>query len=220
MSKTAWLGASILATLALSAQADPISWNTWSSDTAGSMTVDGSSIDVTFSTANYHQAIANYPSWTPSASFADGVVVDNGPVSANGIMRLVGGNTEVNTITFSQAVENPVFAIWSLGQPPGYTATFEFLDATPTFVAGGPNAEYSGSAITVAGNVVSGNEGNGTVMFEGTYTSISWTNSIYENWYGFNVGVAGVSAVPDLAPLASWTIGIAALGFAARRRRV
>jgi hypothetical protein len=42
---------------------------------------------------------------------------------------------------------------------PGTPASFTF-NATPTFEAGGPDV-FGGSAITVAGDVVSGQEGSG-----------------------------------------------------------
>ena len=58
----------------------------------------------------------------------------------------------------------------------GTLAAFDFINATPVFVSGGPSAEYGGSAITIAGNDVLGSEGNGTVQFIGTFTSLSWTN--------------------------------------------
>ena len=61
---------------------------------------------------------SGYPSCGPSATFADGTIVANAPVAANGIVRLIGGrgsDAVIDTITFSQAVVNPVFSIWSLG---------------------------------------------------------------------------------------------------------
>jgi hypothetical protein len=119
-----------------------------------------------------------------------------------------------DTITFSQAVTNPVFAIRSLGQS-GTNASFSFLQ-TPTFEAGGPSNEYNGSAITVAGNVVSGSEGNGSIEFFGTFDSITWTNPAAENWYGFTVGVQ--SSVPEPSTWAMMILGFAAIGFFAHRR--
>jgi hypothetical protein len=186
----------LLMTAAGGARADLISWNTWTSDSTGTMTVGMTPISVGFATTNYHAAIPNYPSWTPTSTYADGTIVNKAPVAANGIMQLDGGTDALNTLTFSTPVTNPVVAIWSLGAG-GTPASFVF-DATPTFVAGGPSAEYGGSAITVSGDVVSGSEGNGTVQFLGTYSSITWTNPQFEFWYGFNVGVAGVAtAVPE-----------------------
>ena len=88
---------------------------------------------------------------------------------------------------------------------------------TPTFEAGGPSAEYGGSAISVLGNVVSGTEGNGSIAFLGTFSSISFTTSNYENWYGFTVGTAA-EAVPEPSTWAMILLGFAGLGFAGNSR--
>ena len=88
------------------------------------------------------------------------------------------------------------------------------------FVAGGPGAEYGGSSIAVSGNDVVGTEGDGTVQFIGTFTSISWTNPVAEDWYGFNVGVAGVAAaVPEPGEMGMLLAGLTLTGLAVRRRR-
>lgn len=204
-----------LFTLALAgtyAHAAPVEWNTWTSATTG--TISGP-VTVTFSAGGSHDVLVqDYPTYTPTATFADGSVVNNAPTQANGIVQLFGGNNNVNKVTFSTAVVNPVMAIWSLGDSRN-TASFNFIDATPTFVSGGQSTEYAGSAISVVGNNVFGTEGNGTVMFKGTYTSISWTNPVYESWYGINVGIASVPE-PETYPMLLAGLGL--LGFVARRR--
>jgi hypothetical protein len=207
--------AAALSVAAGAASADPISWNTWSSETGGSIAAGPTIVAVGFTTANPHSVAFYYPSWTPAATWADGAVVDNAPTSANHIMHLEGGTGATNTISFSTPVVNPVVAIWSLGSS-GDPASFVFAQ-TPTFVAGGPSAEYGGSPITVAGNTVSGREGNGTVRFLGTFSSLSFVNPQFEGWYGFNVGIA--AAVPEPAPALLLAAGLAAVGAAARRRR-
>jgi len=78
-------------------------------------------------------------------------------------------------------------------------------------------AEYGGSAISVVGNNVFGTEGNGTVMFSGTYSSLSWTNPTSENWYGFNVGMT--AAVPEPETYALLLAGLGVIGALSRRRR-
>lgn len=198
-----------------SAQAAPIDWNTWATSTTGTITSGSNSVDVTF-TGPAGTLTTNFPSYNPDSSFADGVIVDNAPVAANNMRTLVGGSNAINTIAFSTPVIDPVMAIWSLGQP-RIPASFVFSDATPMLVAGGPNAEYGGSTISVAGNTVSGVEGNGTVQFLGTYTSISWTNPQAESYYGFDVGIAGV--VPEPAQYGMLMMGLAVAGWVARRRR-
>ena len=207
-----------LLALAASAEAAPIDWNTWTSSTAGSISTTGGPVGVSFA-GEPISLQTPYPSYTPTSTFADGTIVNNAPVAANGIVQLFGGNTNLNTVTFSAAVVNPVMAIWSLGQG-GINAQFAFTNATPIFVSGGPSAEYSGMPISVVGNTVFGSEGNGTVQFLGTYTSISWTNPVYENWYGFDVGIASVAnPVPEPETYAMMLAGLGVVGFMARRRR-
>jgi hypothetical protein len=118
----------------------------------------------------------------------------------------------LNTLTFSVPIVDPVIAIWSLGQG-GIEASFDFVGVTPVLVAGGPNAEYGGSAITVSGNIVNGREGNGTIQLMGTYSSLQWTNPTFENWYGFNVGIAevGTTPVPEPGELLLFVLGLGLL---------
>lgn len=196
-----------LVAFSATAHATVIDWNTWTSSTAGTLaTYSGGS-----------GLVANYPSYTPIGTFADGIIVDNGPTSANGILKITGGNLAENTVFFNTPVLNPVMAIWSLGQG-GIAANFTFT-TTPTFVSGGPSAEYSGSPITVLGNVVSGIEGNGTVQFLGTFTEISWTNSVYENWYGFNVGAPVAAPVPEPGTMVLLAGGFLGLAIYGKRRK-
>jgi hypothetical protein len=103
--------------------------------------------------------------WAPNSSFTGGTSTVSPSVIGDDL-RLTGiGFTGPNTITFGSPVTNPLFAIWSLGAP-GTAASFTF-NATPTLEAGGPNSLFGGASITVNGNVVSGNEGNGVVQFHG-----------------------------------------------------
>jgi hypothetical protein len=202
----------VMSGLAAGAHAAVIDWNTWSSSSAGS-TAGG--VGVTYTSSDAHNLVSGYPTYTPTGTWADGSVVDNAPVAANGIVQIYGGTGNVNTLTFSTAVVNPVLAIWSLGQG-GTPASFVFQGATPVFVSGGTSAEYGGAPITVLGNTVSGNEGNGTVQFLGTFNSLSWTNPQYENWYGFNVGIA--NAVPEPEVYALLIAGLGLAGWLRRRR--
>ena len=156
------------------------------------------------------------PIWNPASSFIGGTV-DTSPSTVGDAIALNGSFTGVNTITFATPVVDPVFAIWSLGAP-GVAATFTFVSASPTFEAGGPNSLFGGAPIGVAGNVVTGSEGNGVVQFTGTFTTLSWTNS-FENFYAFTVGVNGApTPVPEPTTLALIALGLAGHKFASRRR--
>lgn len=206
---------------ACAAHSAPITWTSWTNGVSGSSgSATGtlalsSPVTVNF-TGNTGGLVNNYPSWGPASTFADGSIVDNAPPQSGNIVYLTGGDSTVQTLTFSAPVVNPVMAIWSLGNPFAQ-ASFNFQGVTPVLVAGGPNNEYGGSSITVNGNVVSGAEGNGTVEFIGTYSALTWTNPAYEGWYGFTVGAAGV--VPEPQSHALMMLGLAAVAWSAYKRR-
>jgi hypothetical protein len=188
-------------------------WTDWTTrtlgDPAGAASGIMDSITVNYSGDVYNAVINGTTTiWNPSTTFIGGAV-DTSPDSVGDVIGLNGSST-VDMITFSSPVSNPVIAIWSLGSPT-IPATFTF-DATPTLQAGGPNSSYGGSSLVVNGNTVSGNEGNGVILFSGTYSSISWT-STNENWIGFTVG----TAVP--VPAALWLFSSGLMGLVGLARK-
>jgi hypothetical protein len=197
-----------LAVFAGAASAVTIAWNTFTSSSVGSISAGPATVGVSFATTNPHNLVLNNTSWSPASTFADAVLVANAPTLSNGIMRLIGGTPAVNTITFSVPVVDPVFTIWSLGNS-GQPARFDFVGATPILVAGGPSQEWAGQPITIQNSSVLGTEGNGTVRFVGTVSSISWTNPVAEDWYGFNVGISAAVPEPSIVLLLLAGIGIA-----------
>ena len=215
------LAAGFAAILAISSagagNASTIDWTAWTGATAGETngTATGTAGSVGVSYQGEVQSLQlNYPSWTPASSYVGGTI-SNAPLPSDNIIQIFGGaNSATDTITFSTAVTNPVFAIWSLGQG-GINAQFAFNEPF-AIQAGGPSLEYGGTAITSSGNTVYGVEGNGTLQFIGTYSSISWTTPVYEDWYGFTVGV---SAVPEPSTWAMMILGFMGVGFLAYRRK-
>jgi len=209
----------VLICSATAASADVIDWAVWQSATAGP--VAGSALGTTSSglTIGYNGELqtlsTDVVSWQPATSWIGGNI-DNAPLPSGGTIGVNGGSAVVDIITFSAPVTNPVMAFWSLGNP-GYTAEFDFTSLGPFAIqAGGPNAEYGGQSIIQSGNRILGAEGNGAIQFFGTFSQISWTNPVYEGWYGFTVGVA---AVPEPSTWAMLLIGFASVGFMAYRRR-
>lgn len=198
-----------------SSHAATIAWTDWTSATGGaSGTASGSialspAISVTYAGQTTGRLV-NYPSWNPASTFSGGTV-SNAPPQADSSIGLTGGTAQVNTLSFSAPVTDPVMAIWSLGAP-GNPATFNFTSAEPfALQSGGPSAEYGGTSITVSGSTVSGAEGDGVVEFSGTFSSLTWTNPSFESYYAFTVGIAGAattSVTPEPSSVILFLFGI------------
>lgn len=213
----------LLLTLSAPMKASTITWTTWTAATGGNPGIATGTIGavgVTYA-GQVTYFFTDYPSWKPTSTYAGGTVA-NAP-SPDNIVGLTGGaGTAAATVTFSHPVVDPVMAIWSLGAP-GLRAEFVFTSTEPFSVeAGGPSAEYGGSSIYTGGtcpaNAVCGAEGNGTIEFNGTFTTLTWTNPNYENWYGFDLGIAGVAKTPEPASLLLLATGLLGLAWAVRRR--
>jgi len=205
---------------AASAASATVTWTQWTDNAPGDLsymgTVDG--VGVTYTGEHLgviHPGGGSFAGYIPNSSFIGGPV-DVVPTDANGAIQLVGGNDTVDTITFSTALIDPVFLIWSLGQNNDPT-TFNFIgNPDISIVAGGPTTQYGGMTITDVGPVITGVEGNGVIQFHGAITSISWTNPSPEFYYAFTVGSVGV---PEPAAWALMIGGFGMAGAALRRRR-
>jgi hypothetical protein len=158
--------------------------------------------------------------WTGALKGAPGDIspyisatVENNPPTAD-LIAQTGGYSGVNTITFSQAVTDPVMAIVSLGRPT-QNVTYYFNQPF-TILSQGPGWWGGPGTLTQSGNNLIGLEGDGTIQFLGTYTSISWTAPDFEFWYGFTVGV--VPLPPTALLLGTGLLGLVGLGWRRARK--
>ena len=171
-----------------------VNWADWTSDTVanpggsatGYLTVDGRTANVSYSGEVSNQTQTNglgTDYYTPVATYTNSIV-PNPPT--NGMITFAGGSTE--TITFSQAVTNPVMAIVSEGSP-GITVSFTF-NAPFSIIDSGPGWWGSGPALTQTGDTLYGAESDGLIQFNGVFTSISWAVSTGDTYYnGITIGV-------------------------------
>lgn len=181
----------LMATCLESAHASTISWTDWtstslaSSGVLGTLIVDGSPVDVTFSGPySFAQTSGGTNYWNPSAPYIS-AAVDNAPPASDIIALSTGGS---KTITFSEMIQDPILALvsWN-GNTVDFGVPIEILsygdgywgNGTPILNAGGTGFYGSG-------------EVHGAIRFTGSYSSITFTDT-YEGWHGFTVGVTGLS---------------------------
>src|SRR4051812_15289859 len=109
----------LIMTAAASLSAAPISWIDWTAQTSatsvvGTMTVGSETIGVTYTGQVLFAQVSGGTNYYTGPNFVSSSV-DNGPSSSD-IIGITGGVGMTQTITFSQAVVDPVLAIVSLGQ--------------------------------------------------------------------------------------------------------
>jgi hypothetical protein len=207
------------AVFAMPAHADTIAWANWTTGTAGNPGSASGTLAGGLTVAYSGQTIGltTVPTWTPTSTFSGGLVGNAPPSTASIALQgtAAGAVPIMETITFSSPIVDPVFAIWSLGQT-GTPASFDFLSKTPepiTLISGGPSTEFHGSTITIDGQTVTGNEGNGVIQFDGVFQTISFTTPNFENYYAFTVGYDQTltPSVPEPATLSLFGLGLAAI---------
>ena len=173
---------------------------TYATSTTGQVSLpDGSLLDVTFNgeivklgsafgtTGNSFWVAKNYNGSTYLSTNAPELPTNSDRLG------LSGSAVAVQNLTFSEPVTNLVMNIWSLGNPtvPG---SYQF---DQPFVVLSQSTQYS--AFSINETTLTGLEGSGTIQFNGTITSLSWTVPAAEFYSNWNVGVTANPAPGEAA---------------------
>lgn len=255
--------AGCLALGAASAQAVPFFWTDWQGtdldqgsgfQAQGIISTGSSTVTVTYTNP---QGVGFYQTGVGIDYFAQGgsgslgripatspytsSLVDNIPTAAEMIGLQFAGT---QTLHFSQAVANPVFAFVSLNSN-GYSfdQDFEILSLGGVdgndcgyWGCGEAQKDTVGTATQLNSNNVGGSEPHGVIRFLGTFDTLNWRSSSNEFWNGFTVGVQGTAIevcatnptlpgctssndVPEPGSIALLGIGLAGLMVGRRRLR-
>jgi len=232
------------------ANAVPFFWTDWTGTDLdpgpgfigqGTITTSTSTVGVTYTNASgigFYQPSGGtdyYISVGAGSSPYTSAVVDNRPTGTD-IVALSHIGTQ--TLHFSEAIANPVFAfvslngngyafnqdfdILSVGGVDGHACGFWGCGGVSKVVVdlGGGNFEYQ-----LNSNNVGGSEPHGTLQFKGAFDTVTWRSASNEFWNGFTVGVQGTAIevptnpIPEPETYALMLAGLGALGYVARRRR-
>lgn len=240
--------------LSSTASAATIAWTDWqTSSTANGFTAQGtittstSTVDVTYNNPRgvgfyYTGAVGETDYWQNRGGGRDDSIspytsnfVENSPTGTDIIALRHAG---AQTLTFSEAIANPVFSYVSLnGNGYAFDQDFEILSV------GGVDGNASGywgggtsykQVVDLGGGIfeyqlLGTGEPHGTLRFTGAFATVTWRSLSNEYWNGFTVGVEGTAAeifpdpdpsvVPEPTTMLLFGAGIAGLAAVGRRRK-
>lgn len=228
------------------AQAAPVFWTDWQGgdldagagfQAQGVITTMTSSVTVTYTNPDgigFYQPSGGIDYYANGANAGltspyESSIVDNRPTGSD-IIALQYAGTQ--TLQFSQAIANPVFAYVSLnGNGYSFDQDFDILsygDPATGHACGywGCGTSYK-NVVDLGGGVfeyqlLGTGEPHGAIRFKGSFDTVHWTSLSNEYWNGFTVGVQGTAAevfgVPEPTGLALTGLALA-LALGAPRRR-
>jgi hypothetical protein len=214
-----------------------VDWNSWNpagGTASGVITPSsGPAVNVTFQALTSTGAPGSFLGvtgstlWTPASTYTSSTVSNASTYEG---LQLVGTANMTYKVTLSEAIKDPIMAIASLGSGVD-SATYDF-DSPFTILSQGPTCCWGGGnnrLTALPGDVLQGYEGAGTIKFNGTYSTFSWTVPDPEYWHGFTFGIRTtealeptpppVAAIPEPETYAMMLAGLGLLGLTARRRR-
>lgn len=217
----------LLTAAASEARSSSVTWTDWVSGTAGDqgtatgiLMIGDQAVTVTYTgEIAFLQTGTGTNYFNPSAPYLS-ATVDNAPPAAEMIAL---SKATVKTLTFSQAITNPLFAVVSLnGNGYRFDRDFEVLSYGAGYFGNGTLTKTNPEAGVYQLNGTG--EPHGVIEFQGTFTSITWTSLTNEYWNGFTIGVRGLAppppGVPEPSSLGMAGFALVCLAAAARRRCV
>jgi hypothetical protein len=213
--KKSLLLAALLLNAGIATAADTASWTLWSNNLTGTFSQNSNTINVTYTGQNFGIDTNSYIFNAVPTSFTSPTVT-NTP-GGNGTIAMTGGTDGINNFHFSQAVIDPLIAVWSVGQG-GVPVTFNFLNSAPFSILSQGAGAWGGGTVTQTEYSITGLEGNALLQFKGSYTDLYFTTPNYEYYYGITVG-ALLAPVPEPETNAMLLAGLGLMGAIGRRRK-
>jgi hypothetical protein len=181
---------------------DPASvvyWANWQDvdggNVYGTISPPSGDIQVTYSGELYGSQIdSGTDEFLPITTFTSTTVAN--PPPGPGIIKVAGLTSQVDMVTFSSPVTNPLVAIYSLGTSFVNTPVSLLFGAPCTVLSSGPSADvtvlFGDGTLALVDGGVSGIGSSGVVEIEGSYSAIQWINpsdTPYASYTGLTVGI-------------------------------